>query len=110
MRVKFRYPCSVLAPVPVLQVGEGLGGVDAVGPAAGVGEGAVLAGAVVTDGVRANDLAAGGDLDHVSKDRDLDLPSSMLASDFVAGASEADRPTGVDLASDGLADGRLPRS
>jgi hypothetical protein len=49
-RVKSRYPCSGLAPVPVLHLGEGLGGVGSGGSASGVGEGAVLAGSVVPDG------------------------------------------------------------
>ena len=43
VHVKSRYPCSGLAPVPVLHLGEGLGGVATGGPAACVGEGAVLA-------------------------------------------------------------------
>ena len=43
MGVKSRYPCSGLAPVAVFHPARGLGGVDAGGPAAGVGEGAVLA-------------------------------------------------------------------
>ena len=54
-----RYPCSSLAPVPVLQPGRRLDGVDARRSAACVGGRAVLAAAVMFDGVDAEDLAAG---------------------------------------------------
>ena len=80
------------------------------GSAAGVGEGAVLSGAVVADRMHADDLATGGDLDDVADDRDLHLAAAMFAPDFVVGPGEADRPARVDLAGHGLADGGLARS
>lgn len=89
--VKFRYPCSTVAPVPVLQGVKGSGGVDAVGPAAGVGEGSVFSGAVVADGMSPDDLAAGGDLHHVTDNGDLDLAATVAPADPVGGTGEADR-------------------
>ena len=56
------------------------GGVDAVGSAAGVGEGAVFAGAVVLDPVAADQLLADGDLDGVTDDGDLDLAAPIARS------------------------------
>ena len=97
--VKFRYPCDGVGPVAVRRSC----GVDAVGSAGGVGEGAVLAGGVVTDGVGADHGAFEGDLDVVVDDGDLDLLASVCAADAVAGGGEADRAGGVDLAGDRVA-------
>ena len=66
--VKFRYPCSSLAPVPVFQSGSGtwvtgwaqvLRRVGARRPASDVGERAVLPAAVVLDPMHLQHLAAG---------------------------------------------------
>ena len=53
--VKVRYPCSGLAPVGRRHLVRGLGGVATLGPALGVGEGAVFFGPVVPDRVAADD-------------------------------------------------------
>src|SRR5436309_1946111 len=50
LSVKFRYPRDGLGPVAVRRSR----GVDAAGPSGGVGEGAALAGGVVTDGMRSD--------------------------------------------------------
>ena len=54
--VKFRYPCSGLAPVPVFHLVRGSGGVDPAGFASGVGERSVFTRPVVTDGMDFDDL------------------------------------------------------
>jgi hypothetical protein len=60
--VKVRCSCSGVGPEVVFHLGGGLGGVAPMGATAGVGEGAVIPGAVMADGVGLEDLAAGGDL------------------------------------------------
>ena len=67
--VKFRYPCDGLGPVALRRSH----GVDSVGSAGGVGEGAVLAGGVMTDRMGADHFAFERDLDLVVDDGDLDL-------------------------------------
>src|SRR3546814_2293365 len=52
-------------------LGRGLGGVDPAGAAAGVGEGAVLTGPVLADGVGADEFLADADLDGAGDDGDL---------------------------------------
>jgi hypothetical protein len=56
---------------------------------AGVGEGAVLSRPVVLHGVRADEFVADRDLDGVTDDGDLDLSTSELGADAVAGGGEA---------------------
>jgi hypothetical protein len=63
------------------------------GSAAGVGEGSVFAGAVVADRVGLEDLAAGGDLDHVADEGELDLAAAVGSTDAIGGAGEAHRVT-----------------
>ena len=55
------------------------------------------------------DFAAGGDLDVVADDRDLDLAADVCSPDPIARAGEADVARRVDLAGHALADGGLPR-
>ena len=100
--VKFRYPRDGVGPVAVRRSR----GVDAVGSAGGVGEGAVLAGGVVTDRMGADHGAFERDLDLVVDDGDLDLLASIRAADAIAGGGEADRPSRVDLAGDRVTRGR----
>jgi hypothetical protein len=60
----------------------------------------MLAGAVVSDGMEANELVAHGDLDGVAYDGDLDLTAPVLVAYPVVGPGEADVPRGVHLAGD----------
>jgi hypothetical protein len=69
-------------------------------PTAGIGERTVLAGAVVTDRVAADELGSDRDLDRLADHRDLDLAAPELGSDPIAGSGEADTAAGVDLAGD----------
>jgi len=61
----------------------------------------------VTDRVDLEDLTAGGDLDGVTDDRNLDLASSMLFADLVVVTGEGDTSGRVNLARHRLAHGRL---
>jgi hypothetical protein len=99
--------CQV--PVPGRQIGSGTwailgwgldGGVDAPWAAAGVGQGAVLSGAVMPDGVGADELFADGDLHDLADDGDLDLAAPVLVAYPVVGAGEADVARRVDFAGD----------
>src|SRR5215217_2200371 len=65
---------------------------------AGVGQGAVLWGAVVLHAVGADELVADADLDGVTDDGDLHLAAPVLGADPVVGAGEAHVAGGVDLA------------
>jgi hypothetical protein len=95
-------------PVPARQfgsgtyrtVGRGLGGVDTAGAAAVVGESSVFAGAVMFDGVVADELFTDGDLEVIADDGDLDLAASELVANAVVGAGEADVAQRVDLSGD----------
>lgn len=77
--VKPRYPHDTLAPVPARHISRGLCRVAAAGPTAGVGQSAVLAGAIVAHRVGADQLAADADLDGVADDGHLDLAAAELA-------------------------------
>lgn len=67
----------------------------------GVGEGAEFAGAVVADGVDADDLAVLGQLDRPGDDGHLDRGVGPAAPGAVAGAGEADRAAAVGQAGHG---------
>src|SRR5918992_5830954 len=81
--------------------GEGLGSVDATRSASGIGQRAVLAGAVVTDRVGADELGADRDLHGLTDDGDLHLAATEIRSGPVASAGKADVPAAIDLASYG---------
>ena len=68
------------------------------GSTAGVGEGAVLAGAVVFDAVGADELVADADLDGLADDRDLNLAAPMFGAYPIVGAGEAHIARRVDFA------------
>lgn len=59
--------------LPDTRLGVTSGGVDVVESAAGIGEGTVLSGSVVTDWVAADEFLADGNLDSIAHDRDLIL-------------------------------------
>lgn len=59
--VKVRYPLDTLAPVPALRSNPS-GDVGLAGSAVGRGEGPVLLGAVVADGMDPDDFPIAGDL------------------------------------------------
>ena len=77
---------------------RGLGGVDATWSASQIGERAVLAGAVVTDRMRPDELVADRDLHALTDHRHLHLATPELGPGAVAGAGEADVAAAVDLA------------
>lgn len=103
--VKRRYPDDTAAPVAGRH--NPSGGVAAVGSTAGVGEGSVFAGAVVTHGMRTNELVTDRDLDGVTDD-DLDFASPVLVADPVVRAGEAHVAGRVDLAGHGCRGHRRP--
>jgi len=78
---------------------RGLGGIDAAWSASRIGERAVLAGAVVTYRVGADELVPDGDLHRLPHDCDLHLAAPELGPGAVVGAGEADVAAAVDLAS-----------
>ena len=63
----------------------------------------------MADRVRLDDLAAGGDLDDVADDRELDLAALVRVADPVRGAGEAHSAGTVDLAGHRLPHRRLTR-
>ena len=67
---------------------------------AGVGEGAVLTGAVVLGAVATDELLADRDLDGVTDDGDLHLTAPIGVADAVVGAGEAHVAGRVDLTRD----------
>jgi hypothetical protein len=87
--VKSRYPCSGVAPVVVFHSVVGSGSVDPARATPGIGEGAVLAGAVVADRVGADEFLTDGDLHRPLDDSDLDLAATELVADPIRGAGEA---------------------
>jgi hypothetical protein len=98
--VKVRYPPGQFGSGTYRTVGRGLGGVDTAGAAAVVGESSVFAGAVMFDGVVADELFTDGDLEVIADDGDLDLAASELVANAVVGAGEADVAQRVDLSGD----------
>src|SRR4051794_24422700 len=79
------------------------------GSAAGVGEGAVFAGAVVLGLVAADELRADRDLDGVADDSDLDLTTSIGGADAVVRTGEGHVSGRVDLAGHRRRRHRRPR-
>ena len=99
--VKSRYVPDTSCSVPTRHsVGGFLGGVGSSGTAAGVGEGTVLAGAVVTDRVGTDELFPDRDLDGVTHDRDLHLTSTVFHTDVVVLRGEAHVPGRIHLPGD----------
>ena len=68
------------------------------GVAAGVGECAVFAGAVVLGLVATDQLLADGDFDGVTNDGDLDLATAVGGADSIVRAGEGHVARRVDLA------------
>jgi hypothetical protein len=103
--VKSRYPLDTLAPVPALRSNPS-GDLGLAGATVGRGEGSVLLGAVMADGMDPDDLPIAGDLHGAGHDGYLDLASSPTASDPIARSSERDRAGRVDDPDDGHARSR----
>jgi hypothetical protein len=80
------------------------------GPTLGCGEGAVLLGAVVVDGVDPDNLALGRDLDRAGHDGHIDDLTSPAAPDPIASPGEGDRSALVHPAGDAQARSGWPRA
>jgi hypothetical protein len=78
------------------------------GPPPGVGEGAVLLGRVVADGMDPHDLVGGGDLHRAAHDGDLDGLAPVAIPDPVGRPGEAHTAAGVDDAGHRGTDGGHP--
>ncbi len=96
--VKSRYPFYGWVPVRVLQLVRGLlGGVGSSGSSAGVGEGTVFTGSVMTGRVGTYEMFPNTDLHPVTNDRNLNLTALVLDTDVVVLPGETHVPRRIHL-------------